>query len=455
MIRAIQVASNHLGAVRRFAAFAVFAAGLAAAWPATAALVINEFMASNNSTIADEAGEFEDWIEILNTGPAAVTLTGMFLTDDLAVPQRWPIPSLTLNPNDRALFWADAEIIEGPLHTNFRLEVNGEEVGLFDTIANGNGLIDSIVFGEQASDASFGRFPDGTGSPIYMATPTPNAANVDQGNIPPLVSDTGHAPSSPAPLQPVIVTSRLRDLDGTLPGTDQRLFYEAISTIMYDDGLHGDGAAGDQIYGAEIPGYPGNTTVHYYVRARDNEGAQTLDPESAPGVTYSYLVGYVPPPLFLNEFMAANTTTIADEFGEFDDWVEIYNGGSQPVDLGGLNLSDDLAIPNRYTFPSVILNAGDFLIVWCDNDAVQGPYHAAFALSAAGESIGLFASSADGYAVIDSLSFGPQTNDVSMARMPDGGAVWELDTTPTPDQSNVPQAVEAATWGRIKRIFRR
>ncbi len=427
-----------------------------AARPAAGQIVLNEFMANNVSTITDEMGEYEDWIEVLNTGAAPVDLTGMFLTDDLLVTNRWPIPTIILGPGERVLFWADAEVTEGARHTNFRLETNGEALGLFDTIANGNNAIDTVVFGEQAADASYGRFPDGSGGWIYMATPTPNAANVDQGNIAPLISDTHHTPSSPAPDEPVTVTARIRDLDGSLNPNFTRLFYEAISTVMFDDGQHGDGAAGDQIYGAQIPGYPGNTTVHYYVGARDTEFAQTYDPVGAPGVTYSYVVGFVPPQVALNEFMAANTTTFADEFGEFDDWVEITNWGTQPVDLGGLNLSDDFAVPNRYTFPSVILNPNQFQIIWCDGTPVQGPFHANFRLSATGEALGLFASSANGFAVIDSLTFGLQTVNVSMARRPDGTGSWIFDTSPTPGLSNtLPDAVEQTTWSAIKRMFRR
>jgi hypothetical protein len=278
-----------------------------------------------------------------------------------------------------------------------------------------------------------------------MATPTPRAVNVDQGNIPPLVTATDHEPNSPTPGQPVVVTSRIRDLDGSLNET--RLFYDAgggfVSVALFDDGLHGDGAPGDQIHGAQITGYPEGTTVRYYVRARDDDLEYTFDPAGAPATTYSYVVGYEQPPLFVNEFMASNTATIQDEWGEFDDWVEIYNAGAGPITLTGMTLSDNLAVPNKYTFPATVLGPRDFILVWCDNQPVQGPYHAPFALSAAGEQIGLFAPAGTGYAPIDTLSFGPQGPDVSYGREPDGGAVWRLYTRATPGQSNqIPIAVD-------------
>ena len=67
-------------------------------------LVINEFMADNGSTLADEAGEFEDWIEIHNTGLVALDAGGMCLTDDLADPCQWRIPNGTVVPGGGFLY---------------------------------------------------------------------------------------------------------------------------------------------------------------------------------------------------------------------------------------------------------------------------------------------------------------------------------------------------------------
>jgi hypothetical protein len=58
-----------------------------------AAVVINEVMASNNSTQADPQGQFDDWIEFYNTGTAAVNVAGLYVTDDLDEPTRWRFPA--------------------------------------------------------------------------------------------------------------------------------------------------------------------------------------------------------------------------------------------------------------------------------------------------------------------------------------------------------------------------
>jgi hypothetical protein len=143
-------------------------------------LLINEFMASNNSTIKDpqETGEFPDWIELYNGGTTIIELAGMYLTDDLYEPTKWQIPAgVTIEPGEHLLFWADGEDEQGDYHTNFQLDRDGDEIGLFDT--NGVTLIDSITFGQQRYDVSCGRFPDANDSWCYSVSPTPGAENND------------------------------------------------------------------------------------------------------------------------------------------------------------------------------------------------------------------------------------------------------------------------------------
>lgn len=146
-------------------------------------LVINEFMASNNSDsgISDPQGEFDDWIEIYNYGDAAIDLAGMYLTDDLDDPTAWQFPpdrpaETTIDPNGFLVVWADEDILDTPgLHADFQLDAGGEEIGLFD--ADGTTLVDSIVYGDQISNISYGCLPDGYSTLRFFAIPTPGAAN--------------------------------------------------------------------------------------------------------------------------------------------------------------------------------------------------------------------------------------------------------------------------------------
>ena len=144
-----------------------------------------------------------------------------------------------------------------------------------------------------------------------------------------------------------------------------------------------------------------------------------------------------PPTVMLNEFLASNDTTIADETGAFEDWVELYNPASEPVDLSGYGLTDDLAEPGKWLLPAgTTIAAGGHLLVWCDDDPGDGPLHATFKLSADGEELGLARPVAGGFELIDTHVFGPQTTDVSEGRDGDGAEAWVAFTTPTPGAAN-------------------
>ncbi|NQT03753.1 MAG: lamin tail domain-containing protein [Planctomycetes bacterium] len=141
-------------------------------------LVINELMASNSSIIQDPQGQYDDWIEIYNDDPSPIDVSGMYLTDDLDNPTKWQFPASTTIPaGGYILVWADGDTTDPGLHANFKLNADGEEIGLFD--ADGTTLIDSITFGEQTGDVSYGRFPDAFDNWYLFATATPGEENTD------------------------------------------------------------------------------------------------------------------------------------------------------------------------------------------------------------------------------------------------------------------------------------
>lgn len=125
---------------------------------ASQAVRITEFMAANTSTIADEDGEFSDWIEIHNPTDQAVSLQGWSLTDRADRPRLWSLPSALLGPGQYKLVFAsgkDRSVSDGPWHTNFRLDADGEYLALVDPAGD-----ISQDFGEiyprQSNDSSFG-----------------------------------------------------------------------------------------------------------------------------------------------------------------------------------------------------------------------------------------------------------------------------------------------------------
>jgi hypothetical protein len=138
-------------------------------------------MASNNSASGfhDPAGDYDDWIEIYNFSDIPFDLAGMYLSDNPDDPTKWRFPSgypsqTTVPAGGFVIIWADDESSEGPLHTNFKLSADGEYILLSD--ANEN-LIDSITFGPQTANISYGRYPDGPHDWRFMGVPTPGAHN--------------------------------------------------------------------------------------------------------------------------------------------------------------------------------------------------------------------------------------------------------------------------------------
>ncbi|MFC1552638.1 CotH kinase family protein [Candidatus Latescibacterota bacterium] len=144
-------------------------------------------------------------------------------------------------------------------------------------------------------------------------------------------------------------------------------------------------------------------------------------------------------PIVINEFLALNNSLYCDEFGEFDDWVELYNPGNLPYDVGGMYLTDDLSVPGKWQIPSTdpsitTIDPGAFLILWLDGNPEQGSLHLDLKLSGAGEQIGLFLP--DRITPVDSLTFGTQTENVSFGRSSDGMESRSFFANPTPGLNN-------------------
>ncbi len=141
---------------------------------AGAQVLINEFSASNSLLLEDpDFDDYSDWIELYNAGNEPVNLHGYYLTDNYYSPVKWTISIDTfIQANDHILIWADGN--DTLLHTNFRISSLGEEIAVF---ATGAGLIDSVSFGNQMTDISYGRTSDGSSEWAFFKTPTPGSSN--------------------------------------------------------------------------------------------------------------------------------------------------------------------------------------------------------------------------------------------------------------------------------------
>ena len=154
---------------------------------------------------------------------------------------------------------------------------------------------------------------------------------------------------------------------------------------------------------------------------------------STPSPTYDYIV--------INEFMADNDNVIPDPAGEYDDWLELYNPTVDSILLTGKYLTDkpDNLVKWQFTQPDFYLHAGEYLLIWCDQDSGQAGIHNNFALSKSGEYIAI--TDVDGVSVIDSITFGEQITDISFGRSPDASNNW-IFMTATPGASNIVTNIE-------------
>ena len=385
-------------------------------------LKLNELMAVNASTLEDAQGNTPDWIEIYNAGSTDLDLGGMYLTDDPLLLTRSQIPAGTVVPaHGYRLLWADGQGVGD--HLTFKLSGAGEALVLYDRADRGYAPVDAVYFDPQTPDVSWGRYPDGEAAWYAMVSPTPGAAN---RLLPPVFREVTRTPRWPGGGAAASVTAVI---SSGLPLASTKLWVETGVGPQSVASLEGDAT-----YTAQLPVQPDGTLVAYYLEAVDVAGQRTFYPPDAPDFMERYRVGYTPPAVVINEFLASNTRVNADEAGEYEDWVELYNAGAAPVSLGGLYLTDNLTHPAKWAFPaSTELAAGAHLLVWCDNDAGQGPYHAGFKLDRDGEALGIF----DADAIpLDWLVFETQQTDISYGRRPDGGDAWGVFSVPTPGGAN-------------------
>lgn len=259
------------------------------------------------------------------------------------------------------------------------------------------------------------------------------------------VQDVGASSNFPAPGDTVYITATVTGID---PVDSVYLYYQASTsgqyqrTLMADDGLSGDGAAGDDVFGALLPvaGAAGQR-VHYYVgaTAQNTYMVQTFSPhrtENDP-LVLTFAGGPATGPVVINEFLAKNNSVIQDPAGNWEDYVELYNRGTATVDLSGMYMTDTFSEPTKWQIPAgVAIDPGQTLLIWADEELDEGPLHADFKLSADGEEIGFY--DTDGQTLLDSVIFGPQLADISTGLLEDGGTMMVTFPVPTPDALNDP-----------------
>ncbi len=145
--------------------------------------------------------------------------------------------------------------------------------------------------------------------------------------------------------------------------------------------------------------------------------------------------------IYINELVSKYGTSYADEFGNYSDWIEIYNANSFPVYLNTLYITDDLQEPMAFQLAvnepdDLRIGGKGFLVLFADANSDLGSKHVDFQLASAGESVGIGQKIGGNYHIIDQIEFDHLDLDQSYGRAPDGASNFQIFDIPTPGASN-------------------
>lgn len=445
-------------------------------------LKINEILAGNSNDSQDDFLEYDDWLEIYyeaGSSPAVINLAGYFLSDNPNNLGKWKIPNTnagitSIVAGQHLLFWIDKDPEQGEDHVDFKFSTEGETIFLSnqDTI-----IIDSVTFPQQVSDISYGRECDGCDAWVFFNNTTPDDNN---GEIIPaqqlvfinevMYNNESYIDDLADEFEPWIEIYNPNPFDVNLSGYilsntgDPGLFTfpstNPVLTVIEAEGYllvwcdnetnEGENHANFTLNSSGtitltgpdnlVDSYAYNEVAANHAWGRQSDGSPTSIDFGipTPRVTNS-LVIVQPESLFINELLSANNNDIVDNFGETEDWIEIYNPNNYEVNLAGYYLSDNPENPMKYQIPleypdSTTIAPGDWMLFWADEDGSQGLHHVNFRLSNNGEEVTLY--SPDGFSQADHIEFVDEAADISLGRETDGSSNWVHFLETTPDASN-------------------
>ncbi len=322
-------------------------------------------------------------------------------------------------------------------------------------------LIDSSVQAEQFSLYTYPQFQNALTtavsntpgiSQLMSARTTYLNATTEFQQVAPMISNILSSPNAPALNDSIWITATVTNSSQVFIGWRTQTYNRFYRYAMYDDGLHQDGAANDNVFGAWIPAIAAN--MQYYIYA-ENANAGMFSPERAEYEFYNIAVAVqtaAAGEIVINELLASNLADTTDEAAQHEDWIELYNRAAYPLSLQGLYLTDDYTVPQKFPLPDLVMPANSYLLVWADQDqASSSNVHANFKLSTLGEQVMLsnFAG-----VVIDSVSFGAQTTDISYGRCPSATGPFAVFLNSTPLALNTcPASTEEYDQHQSMRVF--
>lgn len=293
-------------------------------------------------------------------------------------------------------------------------------------------LIDNSVSNDVNKFYTYSQYQNSLTTDIPNGAYTiPGISNLLSGRATYLLSQSEFTATSPTisnitPSNPTPNYSDVITIKATIPNAnnvylgyrfDKRLKFEKAT--LYDDGLHNDGAANDQVYGTDIQ--MNGAILQYYIYAENND-AGIFAPQRAEYEFFTLKCQSVLPAtsgiIVINELLAQNDEAELDEYNNKSDWLEIYNNSPYTIDLSNIYLSNNLLTPLKWKFPSdtYVIPHG-YVTVWCDKDSLKQILHTNFNLN---KEMGFVSMALSDGTILDSVSFYNQSADISFGRYPNG-----------------------------------
>lgn len=351
----------------------------------------------------------------------------------------WPlINQIHANPTYKRMYAAHIKTIMNEMIANT----------YYQTLANSfQTLIDTSVQSDPFKLYTYSQFQNGmtanTSVGSYSVpgiTTLMSARNTYLQALPeftlaqPSITNIASSPATPSIADTIWITASILNQNYSYLGYRDLTTAKFKKIQLADDGLHHDGAANDGVFGQYL--IASSPNMQYYIYS-ENTNTGKFSPERAEHEFYTLSVA-VPTvnknDVFLNEIMAKNVSVATDNSGKYEDWLEIFNNTNSNLNLSNVFLSSTASNLQKWRFPAnTILPAYKIITVWMDADSTQLGYHANYKLSANGGSVFL---SNSNNVILDSVSFGPQSADISLRRCPDGTGNWGYTFAPTFNRLN-------------------
>ena len=300
----------------------------------------------------------------------------------------WPLIQKLLSvPTYKRMYIAHMRTM---MEENFMNNAYKEAALLYQTTISSSVNADPYKFYSYAqfqsnitNDVSSGMFT-APGLTNLMSGRTTYLNNLaDFKSMPPIISNILSSDAEPILYATFYLTAEVTNTNSNAVFLGYRYSVEAPFTkvLMFDDGLHGDGSAGDNVYGAMLE--MNALSLQYYIYAENNT-AGIFSPVRAEHEFYSLnakILTIGKGELVINEIMADNQKTITDPSGKYSDWVEMYNNSDFDLSLKNAYLSDSYNKPLKWRFPDEItIMPHSYLIIWA-SDTTQSGLNASFKLS--------------------------------------------------------------------------